>query len=63
MVGNSLRSDVSGARAAGIRAVWINREGTDGGSEIKPDYEINDLTELERVIDTIYEIDPKGGNR
>jgi putative hydrolase of the HAD superfamily len=61
MVGNSLRSDVAGAQAAGIRAVWVNRAGTDAGSVIKPDYEIGDLTELERVIDTIYEKAPKRG--
>jgi len=53
MVGNSLRSDIAGAQAAGIRAIWIDREGTDIGREIKPDYEIQNLTELERVLNTI----------
>ena len=27
MVGNSLARDVAGARAAGMRAVWVNRFG------------------------------------
>jgi phosphoserine phosphatase len=27
MVGDSLRNDVDGARAAGLRAIWVNREG------------------------------------
>ena len=27
MVGDSLRNDVDGALAAGLRAIWLNRDG------------------------------------
>ncbi len=46
-VGDSLRYDVAGAKAAGLTAVWLNRGGLsrkDG--DPKPDHEIRSLREL-----------------
>jgi putative hydrolase of the HAD superfamily len=51
-VGDSLASDVAGARAAGLRAVWLNRlqiKREDGLPE--PDYEIASLKELPGLLD------------
>lgn len=47
-VGNSLRSDVAGARAAGVRAAWLAR--TDGNApaapDPAPDYRLGSMREL-----------------
>ena len=46
-VGDSLENDVAGARAAGITAVWLNRDGgarSDG--DIPPDLEVTSLADL-----------------
>ena len=50
-VGNSLRSDVAGARAAGVRTVWL-AEGTDPpeGPTPEPDHAISTLSELPSVV-------------
>ena len=46
-VGDSLRHDVAGAQAAGIGAVWLNRQGLSRrGEELLPDLEISSLKEL-----------------
>ena len=50
-VGDSLSSDVAGAKAAGIAAVWINRDGRNippGGQ--KPDYVWTDLSGLGQLV-------------
>jgi putative hydrolase of the HAD superfamily len=36
MLGDSWRNDVEGARAAGIRAVWFNRDGRDAPDPAVP---------------------------
>jgi FMN phosphatase YigB (HAD superfamily) len=43
MVGNSLEKDVDGATAAGIRAIWVNRNGEPGPSDVLA---VRDLCEL-----------------
>jgi cyclopropane-fatty-acyl-phospholipid synthase len=46
-IGDSLSSDVAGAKAAGLTAVWLNRHGVQRtGSDPEPDYEIASLSEL-----------------
>jgi putative hydrolase of the HAD superfamily len=46
-VGDSLASDVGGARAAGLGSVWLNRGGARRGAEDPvPDLEIGSLEEL-----------------
>lgn len=51
MVGNSLRRDIAGAQAAGIRAVWVNRGGAPRSGGVVPDAEIRDLRELRGLLD------------
>lgn len=45
-VGDSLQSDVLGARRAGIGSIWLNRGRTPNQSEIRPDLEVSSLLEL-----------------
>jgi putative hydrolase of the HAD superfamily len=45
-VGDSLPNDVGGARGAGIRSVWLNREGRRNDTPHVPDHEITTLREL-----------------
>ena len=50
-IGDSLANDVGGAKAAGIRAIWLNRKATprpDGAPE--PDVEIRSLGEIEELL-------------
>ena len=56
-VGDSLRADVGGAAALGIRTVWITRRVRDPEQSLRehtgppPDWRIADLAELPRVLD------------
>jgi len=43
-VGNSLRSDVAGAQAAGVEAVWLSV--TDESVDVTPDHTIDSMEEL-----------------
>lgn len=46
-VGDSLHSDVAGARSAGIRTVWLNRHGASADrTDPKPDLEIRSSLDL-----------------
>ena len=40
MVGDRVNLDVAGARAAGVHAVWLNRNGRKNETDIAVDYEI-----------------------
>ena len=53
MVGNSLKSDIAGARQVGVKAVWLNRDGKENDNSAKPDYEINSLNELSSVLNEL----------
>jgi len=46
-VGDSLSTDVAGANAAGLKAVWLNRDGrVRRGPDPEPEIEIGNLTQL-----------------
>ena len=49
MVGDSLQKDVGGAQEAGIRGVWVNRNGKKPG-EILPFAEIKNLLDLRGLL-------------
>ena len=49
-VGDLLQTDVAGAKAIGMKAVWINLKGKVGAKDIHPDYEISDLPEIITVL-------------
>ena len=49
-VGDSLESDVMGAKGCGIRSVWLNMNGATNDTGIAPDHEIGDLRELLDIL-------------
>lgn len=49
-VGDSLITDIAGARNAGVNSVWLNREGVPNDSETQPDYEVASLTEIPAIL-------------
>lgn len=53
MVGDSLTSDVAGGINAGIRTVWYNPRRLPRRPDIVPDYEINDLSELDPLLNSL----------
>lgn len=50
MVGDSLSRDVDGALAAGLGAVWVNRNGNPAREERVDLVEISTLSELPDVL-------------
>jgi len=53
IVGDSLTSDIRGGINAGIATCWVNRHGAPRDPEILPDYEIESLSQLEALLDTL----------
>jgi 2-haloalkanoic acid dehalogenase type II len=50
-VGDSDLDDVKGAKAAGLRVAWLNREGRRRRPDVpRPDFEIRDLKELPSLL-------------
>lgn len=50
-VGDSPRTDVLGARYAGMQVAWLNRAGGERPAGVpKPDYEVRDLLELAHLL-------------
>jgi putative hydrolase of the HAD superfamily len=50
MVGDSLRHDIAGAAAAGLRTVWMRRHGQAPRDDVKPDATMEDLRPLSEVL-------------
>lgn len=53
MVGDSLTSDIRGGNNAGMRTCWINPEHKKGREDIPADYEIENLSQLEALLEAI----------
>ena len=53
MVGDSLTSDIKGGINAGIKTVWVNPTHAPGRPDIVPDYEIEALSQLEALLETL----------
>lgn len=53
MVGDSLTSDILGGKNAGIRTVWVNPDHAPARPDIIPDYEIEALSQLEALLETL----------
>jgi phosphoserine phosphatase len=49
-IGDSIERDIVGARSAGLRCVWLNREHLANPATTKPDHEVTSLGELPRLI-------------
>lgn len=50
MVGNSLKSDIAGAKQAGLKTIWLNRTGAPREDDIEPDAQISQLGELGKIL-------------
>jgi FMN phosphatase YigB (HAD superfamily) len=50
MIGNSLESDIQGAQAVGMKAIWLNRTGLPRDGAVVPDAEVRSLAELRRIL-------------
>lgn len=53
MVGDSLTSDIQGGINAGIRTCWINPHHRAAGTKLRPDYEIESITQLEKLLEKL----------
>ena len=53
MVGDSLSSDILGGINAGIRTCWVNTNRYPPKPDIRPDYEIPALSQLENLLETL----------
>jgi putative hydrolase of the HAD superfamily len=49
-IGDSLERDVEGARNAGLRCIWLNREHSEHPAAPKPDYEVASLSEVAPLV-------------
>ena len=49
-VGDSLETDIAGARNADVPSVWLNRDGLPNDTNIQPDYQITSLTEILAIV-------------
>ncbi|MDO7904936.1 HAD family hydrolase [Paenibacillus sp. JX-17] len=53
MVGDKLSTDIKGALASGIHAIWVNRNSRELDGSIQPDSHIKHLSEITGIIDSI----------
>ena len=53
IVGDSLTSDILGGKHAGIATCWVNPGHKTAPPELQPDYQIESLTQLEALLETI----------
>lgn len=52
-IGDLLQTDVAGAKSAGMKAIWLNWKGTKKQKGYLPDFEINALSKLVNIIESI----------
>lgn len=50
LIGDSLSSDIRGAKNAGIDSCWFCPDGTENGTDLRPDYKIRSLIELKELL-------------
>ena len=50
MIGDSLESDIAGAKGAGMDSCWLNESGRENRTGISPDFEIRGLKELLEIL-------------
>lgn len=53
IVGDTLTSDILGGRNAGIATCWVNPDHKSGRDDIRADYEIQYLSQLEDLLETL----------
>lgn len=50
-VGDTITSDVLGAKKAGLTAIWYNKKQRIPKPELRPDFEIHDMTEILEIVE------------
>ncbi len=50
-IGDSFQNDIIGAKRAGVRSVWLNRQREDNETGQQPDFEISSLRELTEILE------------
>ncbi|WP_252856557.1 HAD family hydrolase [Erysipelothrix rhusiopathiae] len=50
VLGDNIKADVYGAMNAGLTGCWYNPEGKANSTDIKPDFEINNLLDFLDII-------------
>ena len=50
-IGDSFQNDIIGAKRAGVRSVWLNRQREDNETGRQPDFEISSLRELTEILE------------
>ena len=50
MIGNNPTTDIKGAKALGMKAVWINRSGKPCDDSVQPDFIVSNLSELRKAL-------------
>ena len=50
IVGDSLSSDILGGKNAGIATCWVNPEGKNAPENLQPDYQIESLSQLPKLL-------------
>lgn len=50
IIGDSLSSDIAFANHAGIKSIWLNRDGKQNNTPYKPTFEITSLLEVKEII-------------
>ena len=57
-VGDHIEYDVRGANDAGVRSVWLNRDGVSPSPDVKPDVEVTTLQELTNALLSVSKRNP-----
>lgn len=50
IIGDSLTSDILGGKNFGIKTIWFNKNGIENTSRVKPDFTVNSLAEIEKIL-------------
>ena len=53
MVGDSLTRDILGAQHAGLKGIWLNRSGNNAASQVTPDAQITNLSQIHELLPTL----------
>lgn len=53
IVGDSLSSDILGGKNAGISTCWVNPRHKPRNTDVRPDYEVESLAQLEDLLETL----------
>jgi len=53
IIGDSLTSDILGGKNAGIATCWVNPDHKVAPPELQPDYEIENITQLEALLESL----------